>query len=114
MRGASVPSCDSHFLLLKPNLLISTLQNVYDLNFLFLVFANSSDLPTPCVPGHVPSVCTYMLRSIQDPAEDVAIEACEFWAVLSDSEGRDALRSQLPALVPALMSRMVYTEEQVT
>ena len=65
-------------------------------------------------PGHVPSVCTYMLRSIQDPAEDVAIEACEFWAVLSDSEGRDALRSQLPALVPALMSRMVYTEEQVT
>ena len=55
-----------------------------------------------------------MLQSVLDVDHDVAIEACEFWAALSESdEGREEVRVRLPALVPNLLTRMVFTQEQV-
>ena len=56
-----------------------------------------------------------MVTCVLDADADVAMEACEFWAVLAHSdEGKDVVYRQLPALIPYILTRMVYTEEQVS
>ena len=55
-----------------------------------------------------------MLSSVLDSDADVAIEACEFWAVLANSDdGKPVVYANLLALLPCILTRMVYTEEQV-
>lgn len=71
-------------------------------------------LQLPRLQPAIDSICQFMLRAVDDPDSDVALEACEFWATLAGcEEGRDVTRQYLMELIPKLQARMVYTEEQV-
>jgi hypothetical protein len=60
---------------------------------------------------HVRNVVQYMLHSTQDPDENVALEACEFWSSLAELPVcKSVLQEFLPALIPVLLNRMVYSE----
>lgn len=61
-----------------------------------------------------PSICAFMLQAVLDPEETVAIEACEFWAVISQSTDTQAAMSpHLQVLVPSLISRLRLNVEQL-
>ena len=60
------------------------------------------------------SICDFLVGSVLDLDEGVAMEACEFWSILSENaDAHAAVRSHLPTLVPHLISRLVLTQEQV-
>lgn len=62
-------------------------------------------------------VVQYMMACTNDTAHpQLALEACEFWYVLSDAKVcEEVLRDSLPQLVPILLKAMVYgTEELAT
>lgn len=53
----------------------------------------------------------YMLLRTQDPDENVALEACEFWLSIADQQiCKEALLPYLPRLVPILVNGMKYSE----
>lgn len=53
----------------------------------------------------------YMLYSMQDKDEDVALEAAEFWLQFAEETRlADSLRQYLPRVIPALLNGMVYSE----
>lgn len=53
----------------------------------------------------------YMLLRTQDPDENVALEACEFWLSIADQQiCKEALTPYLPRLVPILVNGMRYSE----
>lgn len=52
-----------------------------------------------------------MLLRTQDPDENVALEACEFWLSIADQQiCKDALTPYLSRLVPILVNGMRYSE----
>jgi hypothetical protein len=56
----------------------------------------------------------YMLRRTQDPDENVALEACEFWLSLAEQPiCKDVLSPHLPVLIPILVRGMKYSEIDV-
>ena len=60
------------------------------------------------------SICEFLLKSILDVDEGVAMEACEFWSVLSDNTDAHAVvRTHMPMLIPHLISRLTLTQEQI-
>lgn len=60
------------------------------------------------------NVADYMLFSTQDPDENVALEACEFWLTFAeDPELGDHLRPLLPRVAPVLLACMVYGEDDL-
>ncbi|EJT96947.1 ARM repeat-containing protein [Dacryopinax primogenitus] len=62
----------------------------------------------------ISNVASFMLYSMQDKDESVALEACEFWLTFAeDMDLVDALRPLLGNLVPALLQSMIYTEEDL-
>lgn len=57
------------------------------------------------------NVVNYMLYSIQDGDEDVALEAAEFWLQFAEEPRlADQLRPHIERLVPVLLRCMVYSE----
>lgn len=66
---------------------------------------------------HMDSIIQFILRANQDEDENVAIEACEFWASFCDlrefSEIKSMLQPYLGQIVPLLFQRMVYSEEDL-
>lgn len=55
-----------------------------------------------------------MLRRTQDPDENVALEACEFWLSLAEQPVcKEALTPHLNTLVPILVRGMKYSEIDV-
>ncbi|WFD34898.1 hypothetical protein MCUN1_001743 [Malassezia cuniculi] len=57
------------------------------------------------------NVVEYMLYSIQDGDEDVALEAAEFWLQFAEEPRlADQLRPHIERLVPVLLRSMVYSE----
>ncbi|EGC40393.1 hypothetical protein DICPUDRAFT_44597 [Dictyostelium purpureum] len=60
---------------------------------------------------YIKDVIEYMLHATKDKSEEVALEACEFWTAISQTEGcRDLLKDYLPSLIPILLNGMVYSE----
>ncbi|KAJ0412082.1 hypothetical protein ATCC90586_004002 [Pythium insidiosum] len=66
---------------------------------------------------HLDSIIQFILRASQDPEDDVAIEAIEFWAAFCDvpqfEQIQGSLEPYLPQIVELLFNRMVYSEEDV-
>lgn len=63
---------------------------------------------------HLHNIIEYMLLRTQDPDEQVALEACEFWLSLSEQPiCKEMLSGHLKRLIPLLMSRMKYSEVDV-
>lgn len=59
-------------------------------------------------------ICRFMLAALQDTEECVAIESCEFWAVMIESEDtKGAIAPYLHTLVEHLISRLHLTAEQM-
>ncbi|KAI9020791.1 armadillo-type protein [Phycomyces nitens] len=59
----------------------------------------------------LPQIIEYMIYSTNNPNEQVALEACDFWLQFAnvDSFG-ESLLPYLQYVVPALLSKMVYSE----
>lgn len=61
---------------------------------------------------HIRDVIQYMLKASTDPSTEVALEACEFWAIYVEvSDASSTLREFLPRLIPMLLDNMVYSED---
>ncbi|KAJ3359218.1 Transportin-1 [Allomyces javanicus] len=59
-------------------------------------------------------VVQYMLLCSRDADDALALEACECWIVLAEHASSHALLAgALPALVPVLLDRMVYSEDEL-
>ncbi|KAJ3600654.1 hypothetical protein NHX12_031632 [Muraenolepis orangiensis] len=57
------------------------------------------------------SIIQYMLQRTQDPDENVALEACEFWLTLAEQPiCKDVLAGHLVQLIPILVNGMKYSE----
>ncbi|KAG5832586.1 hypothetical protein ANANG_G00292690 [Anguilla anguilla] len=60
---------------------------------------------------HMHSIIQYMLQRTQDPDENVALEACEFWLTLAEQPiCKDVLAGHLVQLIPILVNGMKYSE----
>ncbi|XP_044047247.1 transportin-2 isoform X1 [Siniperca chuatsi] len=60
---------------------------------------------------HMHSIIQYMLQRTQDPDENVALEACEFWLTLAEQPiCKEALSGHLVQLIPILVNGMKYSE----
>lgn len=60
---------------------------------------------------HMVAIIEYMLIRTQDPDETVALEACEFWLTLAETQiCREVLAPYLPRLIPVLVKGMRYSE----
>eukprot|EP00759_Apiculatamorpha_spiralis_P040305 PhF_6_TR38927/c0_g1_i1/m.58236/K18752/TNPO1, IPO2, KPNB2; transportin-1 len=77
---------------------------------------------SPALRQHAKNLTHYMLRvlvtSRDRHAYDIALEACEFWAVLTEESAHvealsHALNEILPELIPVLVSSLVYTDEEL-
>ncbi|XP_022948093.1 transportin-1-like [Cucurbita moschata] len=61
---------------------------------------------------HLRNVIEYMLQVNKDADEEVSLEACEFWSAYCDAQlPPENLREFLPHLIPALLSNMVYADD---
>ncbi|KAK7940263.1 hypothetical protein WMY93_003589 [Mugilogobius chulae] len=60
---------------------------------------------------HMHSLIQYMLQRTQDPDENVALEACEFWLTLAEQPiCKEVLSRPLVQLIPILVNGMKYSE----
>lgn len=60
------------------------------------------------------NICIFMLAALQDTQECVAIESCEFWAVMLETpDTKVAIMPYLNTLVQHLVSRLYLTQEQM-
>lgn len=66
---------------------------------------------------HLDGVLNYCLHLMQDNDEGVALEACEFILALSTSpeteNDKNVFRPKLKAILPVLLAKMVYSEEEI-
>mmetsp|Transcript_4436 Transcript_4436/g.10966 ORF Transcript_4436/g.10966 Transcript_4436/m.10966 type:complete len:887 (-) Transcript_4436:203-2863(-) len=61
---------------------------------------------------HMKDIIPYILRSSQDPDEELALEACEFWSSIANLRGcEQILKDYLPVVIPALLQGMVYSDD---
>ena len=68
------------------------------------------------IVGMLGPIMAFFLHATQnDTSEDVAKEACNFWKMYCDYclQAKDALKPVLPQLIPALLARMVYDEDEL-
>lgn len=60
------------------------------------------------------NICVFMLQSLLDSEESVAIESCEFWVVmLETSDTKKAILPYLPILIQHVISRLLLSTEQM-
>lgn len=64
---------------------------------------------------HMENVIKFMLMVSQDADEEVALQACEFWAAYCETKAADTtlLAKYLHAVVPILLKGMVYSEVEL-
>lgn len=63
---------------------------------------------------HLNVVIQYMIARSKDEDEEIALEACEFWLTLPETEyGKMALRQYLPELIPFFMEKMRHSPEDI-
>ncbi|KAJ0917654.1 putative armadillo-like helical, importin beta family [Helianthus annuus] len=75
------------------------------------VLANDPSSEVRKLP-HLRNVIEYMLQVNNDPDEEVSLEACEFWSVFCEAPlPPDNLRPFLPRLIPVLLSKMAYADD---
>ncbi|KAI8333104.1 armadillo-type protein [Chlamydoabsidia padenii] len=63
---------------------------------------------------YMSNILDYMIHSIQDENEHVALEACDFWPICVDvEEMQPFLIPALPQIIPLLLSHMVYSDMDI-
>lgn len=121
--------CVNHFIPLRTQLF---LVHIDDYLHLLFQLASDSDAkvrknvctafllimenrPDKLVP-HMNGVVDYGVHSMQDDDEEVAMEACELLLALSESPEKahkEAFRPKLQLVLPVLLEKMVYLEEEI-
>ena len=65
----------------------------------------------PKLLPNLKAIIDFMLYSTQDPDEDVALQAAEFWLTfVEEPDLPDHLRPYLPNVIPVLLNGMIYTD----
>lgn len=59
---------------------------------------------------HIDGVVQFCIHVMEDLDEEVAMEACEFLLALAEGENRSV---HVAAVIPTLLKRMVYTDDQI-
>jgi transportin-1 len=119
--------CINHFVMLMPPCLRAVLDQY--VQGLFALATDTDPDVRKCVcqalvmlldasidklEPHMGSVVQYMLQATTDSDENVALEACEFWSAICETQmASAALGGVLPQLVPVLLNGMVYSEEDI-
>lgn len=65
---------------------------------------------------HMEGVLNYCVHLMDDPDEEVAMEACEFLlslAELPEKAHKPVFKEQLAVILPVLLAKMVYSEEEI-
>ncbi|SGZ49038.1 CIC11C00000001368 [Sungouiella intermedia] len=65
---------------------------------------------------HMEGVLNYCVHLMEDPSEEVAMEACEFLLLLAElptKAHKPIFRQQLRVVLPVLLSKMVFLEEEI-
>ncbi|KHJ87372.1 HEAT repeat protein, partial [Oesophagostomum dentatum] len=64
---------------------------------------------------HLPNVIDYIIMKTQDPNENIAVEACEFWLSLAENSDvcKELLTPFLGKLIPVLIKCMRYSESDI-
>lgn len=65
---------------------------------------------------HMEGVLNYCVHLMEDPSEEVAMEACEFLlslAELPEKAHKPVFKQQLQIVLPVLLAKMVYSEEEI-
>ena len=79
-----------------------------------LIHSYSHTLIHPPLDGYFPSICAFMLQTVMDQEESVAIESCEFWrSLLETDDTKNAILPYLQRLVECIISRLYLTQEQM-
>lgn len=80
-------------------------------------FAQILEARSDKIIPHLDGVVNYCLHLMQDTHEDVALEACEFLLALSTSPAtetnKQVFQPKLPLILPVLLDKMVYSEEEI-
>ncbi|XP_003378481.1 transportin-1 [Trichinella spiralis] len=65
--------------------------------------------------NYMPTVARYILHRTSDSVEHTALEACEFWLTLAEEPAncREVVRPYLAELIPVLVRRMRYSEQDL-
>ncbi|KRX99924.1 Transportin-2 [Trichinella pseudospiralis] len=65
--------------------------------------------------NYMPTVARYILHRTSDLVEHTALEACEFWLTLAEEPAncREVVRPYLAELIPVLVRRMRYSEQDL-
>lgn len=64
---------------------------------------------------HLDSISAFMMSAVNDNDEDVAFEACDFWNEVCEEPqiAQRAVQPHLEGLLPALLRRMAYDDEEL-
>lgn len=77
-------------------------------------FVTLSEVHIDVVLGSMPDIVEYAMASMRDADPLVALEAADLWAAIADQEMcRPCLLAALPRLVPLLLEKMVYSQEDI-
>lgn len=71
--------------------------------------------PDKLIP-HMEGVLNYCIHLMDDPSEEVAMEACEFLLLLAElpeKAHKPVFRQQLHAVLPVLLAKMVFLDEEI-
>ena len=63
---------------------------------------------------NIRNIVQFMLHATNDQDDAVSLEACEFWSAIAETKVcKEAVREHLPSLVPLLLTKMIYNEEDI-
>ena len=119
--------CINQFILFKPVVLLDSIESF--IASLYRLTGDTSPLVRRAVCqaivmlfeatpehllGELPNIVNFMLYCAQDSDDSVALEASEFWLTFAEQELlRDHLEPYLPQIIPVLLKRMVYSDDEV-
>ena len=73
-----------------------------------------ASLHVEALQSYFPSICEFMVQSLLDTEESVAMECCDYWsALLERVDTKMVMRPYLNVLINNIISRMYLTDEQL-
>ncbi|EGD72422.1 hypothetical protein PTSG_00441 [Salpingoeca rosetta] len=80
---------------------------------LVMLFEVRLDHILPHVLPHIDDIVQYILMCCQSEDTALAQEACEFWIAVADATENDFVSAHLDKILPVLLDRMCYTEDDI-
>jgi len=117
-------SCINHFIVDLPGALLVNLESYLKGIFYLANDASTEVRKRVCqafvmlveirvdyLMPYIRNVIQFMLHSTQETNEELALEACEFWCAIAETNVCvNVLPEFLPALTPVLLNKMIYSD----